>query len=199
MKGGMTTERINSMSDEEIAGSVLKDKEAFGILIQRYEEKLSRYIRRLGATKKEDTEDILQNSFIKAYKNMNDFDTKLSFSSWMYRIVHNEAVSFFRARSIRPEANLVEGGDEILSFFHDDTNAWDIANERNNAEHIKKAISDLDEKYRDIILLRYFEGLEYEEIGDILKISSGSVATLIHRAKKKLADSLSHIKTHEHQ
>ncbi len=182
------------MSDEEIAALVLEDKEFFGFLIKRYEDKLGRYIRRLGASKKEDMEDILQNSFIKAYKNINDFDTKLSFSSWMYRITHNESVSFFRARSIRPEANLVEGGDEILTFMQDETNAWDTANERNNAEHIKKAINELDQKYKDIIVLRFFEGLEYEEIGDVLKISSGSVATLIHRAKKKLAENLSHIK-----
>lgn len=189
-----TTPNEEKMSDEEIAAIVLKKKEAFGILIKRYESKLGRYVKRLGASKKEDMEDILQNSFIKAYRNINDFDTKLSFSSWMYRIAHNEAVSFFRARSIRPEANLVDGGDEILSFIKDDTNAWEVANERSNAIHIKKAVDELDDKYKDIIVLRYFEGLEYEEIGDILKISSGSVATLIHRAKKKLAENLEHIK-----
>lgn len=184
-----------TLTDEEIAAEVLKDKEIFAVLIRRYEKKLGRYIKRLGAVKKEDQEDILQNAFIKAYKNINDFDTKLSFSSWMYRIVHNETVSFFRARSIRPEGNMIEDSEAILPLLQDDLNEWEKANERSNAAHLGKALSELDEKYRNIIVLRYFEGLEYEQISDILKIPAGSVATLIHRAKKKLRENLAYIKT----
>ena len=184
---------LDQKTDEEIVGEVLENKEVFSLLIKRYERKLGRYIKRLGVDKDEDVEDLLQNSFIKAYRNIQDFDRKLSFSSWIYRIVHNETISFFRARSIRPEGNLVEAGEEIISFLHDDLDPWITANERNNAAHLTGSLNKLDEKYRNVIILRYFEGLEYEEIADILKIPAGSVATLIHRAKKKLGQSLSYL------
>lgn len=186
-----------NVTDEEIAADVLKDKNAFAVLIERYETKLGRYVRRLGAPKKEDVEDILQNSFIKAYRHMNDFDKKLSFSSWMYRIVHNETVSFFRSKSVRPEGTLIEDGENLLPLIKDDNDAWESANERSNKTHIEKALAELDEKYRAALVLRYFEDLEYDAIGDILKIPAGSVATLIHRAKKKMREKLEHIKNHE--
>ena len=89
-------------TDEEIVRRTLADKEAFALLIERYEAKLARYLERLGIAVPEDREDILQNTFVKAYRNLNSFDTELSFSSWVYRIAQNEAMSFFRARRARP-------------------------------------------------------------------------------------------------
>src|SRR5665647_2704997 len=84
-----------TMTDEEIVRRTLLDKEAFALLIERYEAKLMRYCERLGVGLREDREDILQNAFVKAYKNLNSFDPTLAFSSWMYRIVHNETMGFF--------------------------------------------------------------------------------------------------------
>ena len=86
--------------DGEIVRRTLADKEAFVVLIERYEAKLERYLTRLGVGLPEDREDILQNVFIKAYKNLNSFDPTLTFSSWIYRIAHNETMSFFRSRTL---------------------------------------------------------------------------------------------------
>ena len=105
---------IDSHPDEEIVAISLQRKEVFGVLVRRYEERLSRYLRRLGVFRKEDVEDVLQNVFLKAYRNLNAFDQRLKFSSWIYRIAHNETVSFFRARSVRPEGSMIPDGEDLL-------------------------------------------------------------------------------------
>lgn len=185
---------IQKMTDQEIVVLVPKDKEAFAVLIRRYEHALTRYMRRIGLTSNDDCADVLQNIFIKAYRNIQSFDTKLSFSAWIYRIAHNETISFFRSRKARPEGNMIDGAEEFLERVYDDE--MDVAEEvdRNmNAKHVAAAIQTLDEKYRTILVLRYFEERDYTDISDILQIPLGSVATQIHRAKKQLAKKLEYI------
>lgn len=174
-------------TDEEIVALAITQKEFFGVLVERYEEKLTRYIRRLGVRSSEDIEDVLQEVFLKAYRYLNDFDTTLSFSSWIYRIAHNEAISFYRKLHVRPEGHLIDDGDEALSLVDsgERSNEFEFDISLNSVE-VKNALSKLEQKYRDVVVLRYFEHKEYEEISDILKIPTGSVGTLIHRAKKRM-------------
>lgn len=187
---------LESKPDHEVALLVPKDKEVFAVLIRRYEGALIRYVARLGILNPEDKVDVVQNTFIKAYKNIHSFDAKFPFSSWIYRIAHNEAISFFRAKKARPEGHTIENAEEFIDRIYDDNSSSDIAEEINNkinAEHINKALNNLEDKYKNILILRYFEDKDYSEISDILEIPSGSVATLIHRAKKQLANNLSYI------
>src|SRR5689334_1965824 len=109
-----------NLTDEQVVRRALEDPEEFGLLVERYEDKLSRYLGRLGLSGKEDREDVLQNAFIKAYRNLNAFDPELSFSSWMYRIAHNEAMSWFRARQARPSVTLDEEGERLLTEIRDE-------------------------------------------------------------------------------
>lgn len=183
----------NEKTDEEIIQLILKNPDFFGVIIQKYEKPLARYIKRLGVFGNEDVEDVLQNVFIKMYKNINSFDVNLQFSSWVYRIAHNETMSFFRAKNIRPEGHLLNDSEEILPLIQDELNLWKDQNQILNAEILNKAIFEIDQKYKDVIVLRYFENKEYSEISDILQIPEGSVATLLHRAKNKLEKKLSHI------
>lgn len=176
-----------SPTDEDIVRRTLADKEAFGALIERYEAKLYRYLERLGIATREDREDVLQNAFIKAYRNLNSFDPSLAFSSWMYRIVHNEAMSFFRARRARPQVILDEENESLLTEFRDesaDTSA--VAELRLSREELAKAFAMLEPKYRDVLTLRYFEDRSYTEMSDILEVPVGTVSTLIYRAKRVL-------------
>lgn len=166
----------------------LKDKQLFGQLVDRYEAKLTRYIARLGVRNPEDQLDVLQEIFLKTYKNLNGFDTSLQFSSWVYRISHNEAISWYRKRNVRPEGHLIAESDELLSFLSSKEDGQEEEFDRTiNAEVINEALMQVDEKYREVIVLRYFEHKEYEEISDILKIPVGSVGTLLHRGKKQVA------------
>lgn len=173
-------------TDEEIVALSLQKKEVFAVLVRRYEERLTRYVRRLGVFRKEDIEDLLQNVFLKAYRNLNAFDQALKFSSWIYRIAHNETVSFFRSRSVRPEGSLVADGEVMLGEIPDLLDVEGETDKRLSGETLGKALYQLDAKYREILILRYFEEREYSEISDILQIPVSSVGTLLSRAKKKL-------------
>lgn len=177
---------LRDVSDENVIPLVIKDRNVFVVLVQRYEQKLDRYIRRLGIISKQDREDVLQNVFIKAYRNIQSFDITLSFSTWIYRIAHNEAVSFFRAKKVRPEGHLIDDGEEVLLRVLDDTDFVGDLDKKIEAKQIEFFISKLEQNYKDIIILRYFEDRDYREISDILKIPEGTVATLLYRAKKKL-------------
>ncbi len=177
---------LDHVSDEDIIPLLLQDRNVFGVLVKRYENSLSRYIRRIGVVSKDDREDVLQNIFIKTYRNIQSFDTTLSFSTWIYRIAHNEAVSFFRAKKVRPEGHLVEDGEDALAKLFDDTDFVELLYKKIQAVQIASHVEKLDQIYQDVIILRYFEDRSYTEISDILKIREGTVATLLHRAKKKL-------------
>lgn len=178
-------------SDEEIVRRTLTEPNQYGLLVERYEPKLQRYITRLGVRVHDDQLDVLQEIFIKAYRNLNGFDTSLSFSSWIYRIAHNEAISFYRKKNVRPEGHLVGDSDEVLSFISSSAEGSDVIFDKTiNAKQVEEALSVLDEKYREPIILRFFEHKEYDEISDILQIPIGSVGTLLHRGKKQLADVL---------
>lgn len=184
---------LSELTDEQVVAASLERREAFGVLVNRYQERLTRYLRRLGVSRSEDVEDVLQDVFLKAYRNLNDFDQELRFSSWIYRIAHNTAMSFFRAKRVRPEGMLVDDGEELLSQVKSDLNIETEAERAFDAELLRAALDTLDAKYRDVLVLRYFEQREYAEISDILRIPEGTVATLIHRAKKKLASALEKI------
>ena len=169
----------------EIIKRSLKNVDFFACIYLRYEGKLLQYIKRITNASDIQAEDILQDAFIKIWKNLNGFDRGLKFSSWVYRIVHNEAISHWRKnRGVYPllEHNLIE--HEIIDQMDQDI-AFNLENELKE----KKVISTLHalpEKYKEILILRFFENLSYEEISDILKIPEGTVATRINRAKKEL-------------
>jgi len=186
---------IASLSDNELVARSLEERAFFGELVDRYQAKLGRYIARLGVQDPDDRDDVLQDIFIKVYKNLNSFDQSLSFSSWIYRIAHNEAVSWYRRRKARPEGYLVADSEAVLALVSDDD--LDRPEERFDrdidAALLARELEKLDDKYRDILLLRYFEHLEYEQISDVLKIPVGTVGTLVHRAKKQLKKNLENL------
>lgn len=177
------TESLENRSDEELVDLSLKASSNFGYLVKRYETKLIRYIRRLCNCSEEDIEDLLQEIFIKVYRNLNDFDQGLKFSSWLYRIAHNETINHFWKTKARPKN--VELVPEMPLV---DSKADNFVNHTNNHLDnlkIQEVLASLPLKYREVLVLRYFEEKEYEEISDILKKPSGTVATLLNRAKKQ--------------
>lgn len=176
------------LTDAEVVLAALADKEQFGVLMDRYEAKLRRYIARLGVRNAEDQSDVLQDIFIKVYRNLNGFDQHLKFSSWIYRIAHNEAISWYRKKNVRPEGHLIADSEELLSFAAGNLDSAELQfDETINADVLHHALQKLDRKYAEVLILRFFEHKEYDEISDILQLPIGSVGTLIHRGKKQLA------------
>ena len=168
-------------TDVELVGMSLENSDHFLCLSKRYEDKLLRYIIRISKFSREDAEDVLQEVFIKTYFNLNGFDKELQFSSWIYRIAHNEAVSAIRKKVVRPSIALEV---EDLVKFGD---SFDMTKEMDNIldrKMIDEALSKLDEKYREVLVLRFLDEKDYTEIADILKKPVSTVGNLILRGKK---------------
>ncbi|HEU0080505.1 MAG TPA: sigma-70 family RNA polymerase sigma factor [Candidatus Paceibacterota bacterium] len=176
-------------ADAALVQRALESSDEFGRIIEKYQEPLRRYVRRIARPSPDDLDILLQDVFIKAYENLNDFDTSLPFSSWIYRIAHNEAIDHLR-RKRRYAGSLDEPAydDDTVALADtlasDDDTLADV-----DREYVKKCIAavldELEPKYRSVLVLKFLEDKDYGAISDILRKPPGTVATLIHRAKKE--------------
>ena len=181
-------ENLTEKSDSQLVSLALKNQDHFKQLVDRYEKKLTRYVRRLSGLENESIEDVLQEAFIKIYVNLNDYDPEFSFSSWAYRITHNETINYLRKNKKVTVIPLETEGDESKNLIDVLKSEIDVAEEisrKDLIERIRKAIDMLPDKYREVLILRYMEDLDYQEISDILRMPMGTVATTINRAKEK--------------
>ncbi len=174
------------MTDEQLAKKVQGgDAQAFASLVERYEQKMLRYTRKLIFNTSE-VEDVVQEVFIKAYTNIQSFDTKRQFSPWLYRIAHNTIVNFIRKSSRSPVRYF--DFESLASLFTRDKapSAEAEFDKTQTQEMIEKCLQELPEKYRGPLVLYYIEELEYKEIADVLKMKPSTVGVRIHRAKQAL-------------
>lgn len=172
--------------DAALVKAALQDRQAYGALVRRYEMRLSRYVRRLLGTRWQMTDDVLQNGFIRGYLNLNDYDPTRPFSPWIYRIMHNEALS--QLRSHRAGIQMIEGEEAQLileRIADDDTPETSLFRSR-SAVDIRAALESLDQRYRDVLVLRYLEEMSYDEISEVLSLPPGTVANNISRGLKQL-------------
>ena len=179
-----SSDNHDNLSDEELVKLTLNKQDNFLYLIQRYEAKLGRYIKRIAGLNKEDTEDILQEVFIKTYQNINSFDKGLKFSSWIYRIAHNEVIDNYRKKQARPQ-EMTFDTENILNNLASELDISKNIDHKYLQANISQVLNSLDLKYREVLILKFLEEKEYKEISDILKKPMGTVATLISRAKKQ--------------
>ncbi len=182
----------STKTDQELVAAALTDKQAFSEIVHRYEAPIRRYCKRLGGIDDGDVDDVLQEIFIKVFINLNDYDSGLKFSSWLYRIAHNETVSFLRKKKVRPRVlNLsAEDTDVFFEQLADETDFVELTHKRDDARLVQSLLSELDPKYKEVFVLRFLEEKSYTEISDILKMPEGTVATLINRGKKELKTAL---------
>jgi len=176
-------------SDENLAKTVQKGKiEAFGVLITRYEAKLSRYARKF-ISGQQDIEDMIQNIFLKAYKNIQSFNPDLKFSTWIYAISHNELVNFLKKQKRWPVISI--DTDTFFPAISDKKNVFEDILKEEELEIIDKCLHDMSDKYREIIVLYYFESLDYRQIADVLRIPINTVGVRLKRAKGQIKKNLS--------
>lgn len=180
---------MEEFRDEEIAVLVQSGKvDSFGILINRYEKKLSRYAYKF-LSQRQDIEDIVQDIFLKAYKNIQSFDSKRKFSSWLYRIAHNELVNALKKK--KRNSLLFFDLDTFVPHFSYDKNEFiDKIDNEKMKEKINNYLDKLEPKYREPIILYYYEEFDYKEIADILKIPVSTVGVRIKRGRDKLKNFL---------
>jgi len=177
-------ENCENISDEELVKKSLRNIDYFAYIYERYEKKLTRYILRISSFSLEEAEDILQEAFIKAWKNLNEFDGNLKFSSWIYRIVRNTTITEWKKSQSKGKDRKQNIDEELFLNLPSLLNIEKEADQKFNKENIRKILQLMPEKYREVLILKFLEEKDYREISDILKKPSGTVATLINRAKK---------------
>ncbi|MBI5467433.1 MAG: RNA polymerase sigma factor [Candidatus Kerfeldbacteria bacterium] len=171
-------------TDEELARQVQTGHMAsFAELVRRYQDKLLRYGSRF-LRGSPDVEDIVQEVMIKAYRNINSYNTQQRFSPWIYRIAHNAFVDVLKRRHL-----------EAVPFFNPDE-LWPHPQATDNPvldtdrtlirQQLEKCLNDLAAKYREPLVLRYFDDLSYKEISNILRIPVGTVSIRLKRGLQQL-------------
>ncbi len=171
----------DEITDEQIVKQVISgDVDAYGVLINRFETKILRYIKRF-VFDGGDAEDVLQHVFIKAYQNIKGFNFNYKFSPWIYRIAHNESVNYIRSIQKRP----IFGIDwDILLPIDMEKQAMGCDIDKENLEKwLADNLNIIKDKYREVLVLYYFDQMTYKDISDILKIPIATVGVRIKRAK----------------
>lgn len=170
-----------SAPDASIVSKVIDgDIDAYAEIIGRYEPKLQRYVTYLTHNQTV-AADVVQDTFIKAYQNLLSFDSKYKFSSWIYRIAHNEAMN-----AIKKVAHTVDTDIDTLPEFGYDQKINENIDRNIMKEYVHGCVGKLAPKYREVIQLIYFENIKYEEVSDILHTPISTVGVWLSRAKSQL-------------
>ncbi len=169
------------MTDEKIVERVIAgDTEAYGQIMHRYETKLLRYVTYL-IHDKVAAQDVVQNTFIKTYQHLRRFNRSYKFSSWIYRIAHNEAMNAIKQQRHHSDADITEQPDDSYS-----TNLESAIDAGIAKAHLHGCLGKLEPKYREVLQLVYLERMKYEEASDVLHIPTSTVGVWLSRAKAKL-------------
>lgn len=185
----LSPEDKDDSPDTELVRQSLNNPDAFRLIVERYWDRLFRYARRISFSTDEDIEDILQETFIKVYKNLNDFDGDLAFSTWMYHICRNTVIDAIRKKSARPKTTSLDAED-ITHLFRDNVDIQRNIDTADQLARITAHIETLPLIYREVLVLKFLEEKTYEEIMDIIEKPKGTIASLINRGRKLLLEKI---------
>lgn len=173
-----------SLSDEEILAR-FKEKDgqnyAFNLLVRKYQQKLYWVIRRL-VIDHDDSNDLIQNVWVKVWQNLDSFKAESQLYTWLYRISANEALTFLNKKKKRFLLKLDDVESELSQKVeHDPGMTGDEM-----VMKLQKAIISLPEKQRLVFQMRYYDEMPYEQMSQVLKTSVGALKASYHHAAKKI-------------
>ena len=159
----------------------LTQDQAFRSLMSQYKERLYWHIRKI-VISHDDADDVLQNTFIKVYRNINNFKAESKLYSWMYRIATNESITFINKRAKQNNLDLndmqYKMAENLEADVHFDGDEMQLL--------LQKAIAKLPQKQQLVFNMKYFDDLKYQEISEILETSVGALKASYHHAVKKI-------------
>lgn len=156
---------------------------AFNLLVRRYQEKIYYFVRRM-VIDHDDTDDVVQNVFIKVWSNLDNFREDSKLFTWIYRIAVNESLSFLKSKQLRSYLSLSSPEAMMVKSLHDDHyfDGSDIE------KRLAEAIISLPKKQQLVFNMRYYEDISYEEMSEILSTSVGALKASYHFAVKKIEE-----------
>ena len=164
---------------EQLQNTLTKER-AFRVLITQYKERLYWHVRKI-VISHDDADDVLQNTFIKIFKNIDKFNQESKLYSWMYRIATNESITFINKRAKERNVDISEMHSQLASTLESDV----FFSGDEIQIILQKAIATLPTKQQLVFNMKYFDDLKYDEISEILETSVGALkASYFHAVKK---------------
>lgn len=184
----MTGHDDQQLVDQCLAGQ----KEAFGRLVERYQDRLFHSLIPL-LKSRDDAQDIAQEALLQAYQKLETYRGEAAFYTWLYRIAINRAMSFLRRRQHKTTSidNLREHSGEEPHDQHRAADPVLPVIQAEQQELVRKALAELPDDFRTVLVLKEFEGLRYDEIAELIDCPLGTVRSRIHRGRLELAERLS--------
>jgi RNA polymerase sigma-70 factor, ECF subfamily len=168
------------------------DRDRFTQLVKRYEKRVVNYVYRI-THRYEDAHDLAQEIFVKVFMALDRYDPKYQFSTWLFRIAQNSAIDALRKKSIAEVPLAKPAGDDEpkdREFADTGVSPYRALKNKQLAAAIDKAVVELPPDYRELIQLRHFAELSYEEIASMKKLPLGTVKNKLFRARNMLKESL---------
>jgi len=186
-------ELSSTLSDEDlVAASLDGSQAAFGILVRRYQRRLTAFLGQLVGDM-ELARELSQEAFIRAWGALDRFDPQFRFSTWLFRIAHNLGIDQLRRRRLQTVSLVrqdADGEDVELAVIDASKDPLGHFENRELAEAMRLAISELRPEYRELVLLRHFAGLSYQDIAELKKMPLGTVKNKLFRAHSVLRSKL---------
>ena len=174
---------MNEYSDKELIEQFKSNStEAFNSLVKQYQKRLYRHIRRM-LNDHDDTDDVLQNVFIKVWQGIKNFRSDSGLYTWLYRIATNECHTFINQSKKKSLVRI--DGDSAMELPGKSDNDYGLSGDEIQMK-LNNAIQTLPEKQRLVFNMRYYEEMKYEEMARILKTSEGALKASFHHAVKKI-------------
>ena len=169
-------------SDKElIASSKEGCRAAFDILVDKYKDKIENSIMYYSHSKF-DTEDIVQETFIKAFTKLNQYKEDTSFGAWLNSIAKNTFIDLTRKQQLNQDVDISE--DKMNNILEETEDGWEVKELKLSA--IEKSIENLTDEYRKVLEMKFYHNLSYEKISQELNVPLGTIKTWVHRAKLEL-------------
>ena len=179
-------QRAHAVTDRDLVRRMRDgDADALRVVVERYQDRLFALIYGIVRDRHE-VEDVAQEVFLKVYQRITAFDERSKFYTWLYRVAVNAAKDHVKKRSRRPSVAL----DEDAGIPDGTPGPLDGAGSEETRARVREAIAALPVRYREVLALRELEGLAYNEIAEVLKLSVGTVESRLHRARQRLKRSL---------
>jgi len=181
------------LDDRALVARILEgDRDRFTELVRRYEKRLVNYVYRI-THRYEDAHDLAQEIFVKVYLALDRYDPKYQFSTWLFRIAQNASIDALRKKSIAEVSMSRTVGDEEgkeREFADGGVSPYRAMKNKQLSAAIDEAVLNLPSDYRELIQLRHFAELSYEEIATMKKLPLGTVKNKLFRARNLLKDVL---------
>lgn len=181
------------LDDRTLVARILEgDRDLFTVLAKRYERRVVNYVYRI-TRRYEDAHDLAQDIFVKVYLALDRYDPKYQFSTWLFRIAQNASIDALRKKGISEVPLTRQTDDEEpreREFADDGVSPYRALKNKQLSAAIDQAVLDLPRDYRELIQLRHFAELSYEEIASMKKLPLGTVKNKLFRARNLLKEAL---------